>query len=87
MPYVIKKCKEFRRASPTGEACGCGTYKVMNPLTGRVYAKHTTLKKAQAQVRLLEQAKVKEIQPTSIRALKNKPQSGQMMCSHQPLPG
>ena len=44
MPYKIEKCQK----------CGCGTYKVINPKTGKVHAKYTTLKKAQAQVRLLE---------------------------------
>jgi len=43
MPYKIEKCN----------VCGCGTYKVINKLTGKVHAKHTTLKKAQAQVRLV----------------------------------
>ena len=44
MPYKIEKCNQ----------CGCGTYKVINTRTGVIHAKHTTLKKAQAQVRLLE---------------------------------
>lgn len=45
MPYTIKKCTK----------CGCGTYKVVNTQTGKVHSKGTTLKKAQSQVRLLEQ--------------------------------
>lgn len=63
MPYKIEKCKE----------CGCGTYKVITTTTGKVHAKHTTLAKAKAQVRLLEEKKSKE-----------KP-CGKLLCSHQPL--
>lgn len=44
MPYKIEKCTK----------CGCGTYKVITTTTGKVHAKHTTLKKAQAQVKLLK---------------------------------
>ncbi len=40
MPYQIKKL-------PTGK------YKVINKVTGKVHAYHTTLTKARAQVRLL----------------------------------
>lgn len=65
MPYKIEKCTK----------CGCGTYKVITTTTGKVHAKHTTLKKAQAQVRLLESAE------------KPKPRAKScgMQCSHQPL--
>jgi hypothetical protein len=77
MPYKIEKCKE----------CGCGTYKVITTTTGKVHAKHTTLKKAQAQVRLLEglekQAKPKIVEAPTKRMLKDKPCG--MQCSHQPL--
>lgn len=41
MPYVIERHH--------------GGFQVVNPLTGRVHAKHTTLAKAEAQVRLLHQ--------------------------------
>ena len=40
MPYAIRK---------TGDR-----YQVVNALTGKVYAKHTTLRRAKAQVRLLK---------------------------------
>ena len=77
MPYNIEKCTE----------CGCGTYKVINAKTGHVYAKHTTLKKAKAQVRLLESAKSKTVEAPSIRALRNKPvnSDGMPFASHQSL--
>ena len=50
MPYTIKKC----------DKCNCGTYKVVNASpkdtqSGKIHAKGTTLQKAKAQVRLLEQ--------------------------------
>lgn len=51
MPYKIEKCKE----------CGCGTYKVINIKTGKIHAKHTTLQKAKAQVRLLEEKHEKKL--------------------------
>lgn len=71
MPYKIEKCKE----------CGCGTYKVITTTTGKVHAKHTTLAKAKAQVRLLEGL---EKQSKPKRMLKEKP-DGTLLCSHQPL--
>lgn len=88
MPYKIEKCKE----------CGCGTYKVITTTTGKVHAKHTTLAKAKAQVRLLEgvekQSALKErptllskpkvLEPPTKRMLKEKP-AGTLLCSHQPL--
>lgn len=81
MPYKIKKCDE----------CGCGTYKVINTKTGQVKAKHTTLKKAQAQVRLLK-GKEKVIEPPSVRQLRDRPTypdgvplGFELKCSHQPL--
>ena len=40
MPYAIEKNKD-------------DSYKVVNTATGRVHAKRTTLKKAEAQIRLL----------------------------------
>ena len=39
MPYIIHKVSNG--------------YQVVNPLTGRIHSKHTSKKKAQAQVRLL----------------------------------
>ena len=42
MPYAIHKVKNSR-------------YEVYNPVTGVVHAKHTTLKEATAQIRILSQ--------------------------------
>ena len=42
MPYAIRQNRD-------------GSYRVVNALTGRVHAKRTTRRRAQAQVRLLQQ--------------------------------
>ena len=40
MPYSIRKSGKY--------------YKVINSLTGRIHAQHTTLQKAKAQIRIME---------------------------------
>ena len=39
MPYLIRKSEKY--------------YKIINSLTGRIHAQHTTLPKAKAQIRIM----------------------------------